>query len=186
MSEKSIVLAKAFHAAFAAANTFGDASKGIISVLKDAEKELGEGFALWTAKLTFMAMVHTKTYDDRNEIAIKTCRRLLNQLTDKDFEYAQNLRDVYANYEQLITPRYRGTLGKVVPDGELGIKMVNKLFDKIGDDVMGAAALFAFSVCIEHRTLQQTFTSACLKLLYEEDEHFTAENGEKPWSLPLI
>ena len=49
-----------------------------------------------------------------------------------------------------------------------------------------AEDLFVASALCEHRTLQQTFARACIKLVFESNRFDFSALEDEPWRLPLV
>lgn len=168
--DKAITLVSIFKDAFAAANSFGDTDDKIIGILKGSDGTITKDFAFNVALKTIRAMAATTDFDMRNRAAVIRCKGIC-----EDVLGCEPSMDVVAKHENYY--------GMAVYRGET--KRIEAAMKKEGNAI--AEDLFVVSVLHEHRTLQQTFVRACIKLVYQSGKYdFSAMGDNEPWRLPMI
>ena len=168
--KKAQILKSLFAEVFRAVNAFGDTKATVAEILKRGDGVITKDFAHNVVVKSVQAMAENERYDGRNEYAVRMCKEICEKVFPADL--------------MGIDPEIKRLFGPMVAY-EGNEKAISQLIEKHGAEV--CETLFATSVLAEHRTLQQSYIGACIKILADTGEYdFSALGMEKPWVLPLI
>lgn len=168
--EKAQTLKSLFAEVFRAVNAFGDTKAAVTEILKRGDGVITKDFAHNVAVKSVQVMAENDRYDGRNEAAVRVCKEICEKVFPADLTG--------------IDPKIKRLFGPMVAY-EKNERAISQLIDKYGVEV--CETLFATSILVEHRTLQQSYIGACIKFLADTGEYdFSALGTERPWILPLI
>lgn len=168
---KAQLLSDLFKETFTAANSFGKTNDAIIEILKKGDGAITKDFAFQTAYKTILAMAASTCYDARNEAAVMRCKDIC--------------RNVLGCKPRLSAAAKRAAIYARMAVYRRDAERIEEALERNGDEM--AEDLFVASALCEHRTLQQTFTGACIKLVFDSGKYdFSAMGDNEPWRLPTI